>query len=47
MLFMILLQSNTSETVELLIHKTLAAEEEIYRYAKAGKVFELATDGGS
>jgi hypothetical protein len=36
------------ETVELLVHKTPEAEEDnIYRYAKAGKVFELAADGGS
>ncbi|KAJ6912754.1 hypothetical protein NC651_015258 [Populus alba x Populus x berolinensis] len=30
-------RSNASETVELLVHKTPAAEEEIYRHAKAGK----------
>uniref|UniRef100_A0A2K1ZX92 Uncharacterized protein n=1 Tax=Populus trichocarpa TaxID=3694 RepID=A0A2K1ZX92_POPTR len=39
--------SNASETVELLVHKTPEAEEDIYRYAKVGKVFELAADGGS
>jgi hypothetical protein len=47
MLFMILLRSNASETVKLLVHRTPAADEEIYRYAKAGKVFELAADCGS
>jgi len=39
--------SDASETVELLVHKTPEIEEEIYRYAKAGKVFKLAADSGS
>jgi hypothetical protein len=39
--------SNAYETVELLIHKISKVEEEIYRYAKVEKVFELAADGGS
>jgi hypothetical protein len=39
--------SNAFEIVELLVHKTPEAEEEIYHYAKAVKVFELAVDGGS
>jgi hypothetical protein len=38
--------SNASETVELLVHKTPEAEEEIYRYTKVGNFFELASDGG-
>jgi len=38
--------SNASETVELLVHKTSEAEEEIYRYTKVGNFFELASDGG-
>ena len=38
--------SKASETVELHVHKTPEAEE-IYRYAKTGKVFELVADGGS
>jgi hypothetical protein len=39
--------SNASKTVELLVHKTSEAEEEIYRYVIVGNVFELTSDGGS